>query len=135
MQTVGGLSAQQAAALPEPWAIESELKQITARIERDPKSAHDHFLRAEFHARLGRWRESAADHLRMTELTPEDRMPWLRAAAPLLLAGDRDGYQELSRRVAKQFHDTTMPMEADVVCKVALLAPDTIPLAEYRLGF
>ncbi|MCL4206748.1 MAG: protein kinase [Pirellulaceae bacterium] len=126
MIEVGGLSSFEARSLLDRLALDTELKRLSGEIAANPESTANHFHRARLYARLGDWRGSADDHLREVELTPEDRLTWLRAAPALILAGDLDGYRSHCRRLVERFGKTTKPDEADIVCKVCLLLADTV---------
>lgn len=130
MQTVGGLSATQAKANYQRLRIEVELRLLTEQIERQPNSRNLYINRATLYTGLGQWNQAAADHLRTTELTPDDRLTWMRAAALLVMANDRAGYKKLCQRLLSQFPKTTVPILAESVCKTSLLLPDIIPLAD-----
>jgi hypothetical protein len=126
----GGLSRREARDLLDEPAISSELARLTAEIEAQPESAASYGERGRFLARTGRWRESAADFVRETQLVPEDRLAWMRTATSLLLAGDEEGYAQHCRAMVAQFRASTGVEIADVVCKSCLLRPGTIELSE-----
>jgi tetratricopeptide (TPR) repeat protein len=130
MQAIGFLTAQQAKSNYQRLEIEHEQRNLTERIQRDPNSALLYFQRAELFARLGQWREAAADHVRMTEITPGDCLVWLRSAATLLMADDRDGHKALCQRLVSQFPKPAEPLIADCVCKSSLIVPDVIPMSD-----
>lgn len=130
MQSVGGLTAVRARSNYQRLRIEFDICGLTEQIEREPMTAILYGQRATLYARLGQWRLSAADHVRTTELVPNDRLTWTRAAAHLVLANDLDGYQTLCRRLLLQFPQAIVPLVADSVCKSCLLLPDVVPLSE-----
>jgi tetratricopeptide (TPR) repeat protein len=106
------------------------LTRLGQEIARNPKSPENYAQRAVLMSRLGKWRESADDQLRQVELQPGDRYAWLRAAPLSILAGDTQRYQELCRKSVAQFRGAKQPDVADVVCKICLLRPGSVDMAE-----
>jgi serine/threonine protein kinase/tetratricopeptide (TPR) repeat protein len=75
--------------------------------------------------RRGQWALAAKESLAEVAARPGERMMWSTAAARLILAGDRDGYRQLCGRMIEQFGGTTLAEQADSLCKVCLLLPDS----------
>jgi serine/threonine protein kinase/tetratricopeptide (TPR) repeat protein len=75
--------------------------------------------------RRGQWAQAAKEALAEVAANPGERMLWSKAAALLILAGDRDGYRQLCSRMIEQFAGTTLAEQADSVCKVCLLLPNS----------
>ncbi len=130
LTSVGGLSAKESKALLGRAEFASKLAKLNLEIEAAPDSAAKHFARGRMRAQLGRWSESAADLQRVVELGPDQRIPWMHAAALLLLSGDEQAYQRHCRALVKQFQGTSNPEVADVVCKTCLLLPAEIELSD-----
>jgi serine/threonine protein kinase/tetratricopeptide (TPR) repeat protein len=76
-------------------------------------------------ARNGQWALAAKEALAEVAAKPGDRLLWAKAAPRLILAGDVEGYRQLCQRMRQQFRDTTRPEDADSVCKLCLLLPDS----------
>jgi serine/threonine protein kinase/tetratricopeptide (TPR) repeat protein len=76
-------------------------------------------------ARRGQWALAAKESRAEVAANPGDRILWTTAAARLIMAGDLDGYRQLCSRMVKQFRSTTAVEQADSVCKVCLLLPNS----------
>ncbi len=77
-------------------------------------------------ASLGKWAEAAQIAQAEIEATRTDRIIWSKAAARMVLAMDEKGYRELCGRMLEQFSATTVPEQADSVCKTCLLLPKSV---------
>ena len=55
---------------------------------------------------------------------------WLNVAPILELAGDKDAYRNFCSRMSKQFSETENTQDATHTCKVCLLLPATLDLAQ-----
>jgi WD40 repeat protein len=77
-------------------------------------------------ARRGQWSLAAKEALAEVAYYPEDRLIWSKAAPRLILAGDIEGYRQLCRRMVEQFQGTTLPEEAESLCKLCSLLPETV---------
>src|SRR5262249_31026150 len=112
----------------------SELKQPPVAETRSPPSAPSPIQQAAAGAaargyefcRRGQWTQAAKEALAEVAAKPEDRILWATAAARLILAGDRDGYRQLCSQMIEQFGRTTVAEQADSLCKVCLLLPNTV---------
>lgn len=111
-------------------AINPELDRLSDEIKQHPNVAAGYTQRGWYYARLGRWRESADDLLRIHQLSPENHIAWMAAAPSLILAGDEAGYQQLCREMITQFRGSEADTVADVVCKTCLIRPGMVDLAE-----
>ena len=87
-------------------------------------------------AALGRWKEAAAAAMREIATEPDNRLPWMRAAAATVLADDRDEYRKLNGRMLTQFltldpqgQTLTNAERADSLLKSTLLLPDCVDRA------
>jgi tetratricopeptide (TPR) repeat protein len=76
-------------------------------------------------ARLGRWREAAADFSRYCEAIPDDDTTWETFAAALVETGGLDAYRRHCRDGFAHFHNTSYPRVADRVAKACLILPDS----------
>jgi tetratricopeptide (TPR) repeat protein len=126
----GGLDRQQFDGLLEEARIQKEISRLTKEVEANPASPAIYTTRGIYFARLGRWRESAADYLQAVKLDPGTDRPWGIAASALLHAGDTDGYRQHCRAMLKQFHGTKSALVADIVCKTNLLLADNVDMSE-----
>lgn len=111
-------------------SADPELDRLSEQIARHPDSVDRYIERGRYLARLGRWRESADDFVCVRQLTPQNQLTWLPAAATLILAGDDERYRTLCQEMLEQFRGTDVPTEADVLCKVCLLRPGMVDLAD-----
>jgi WD40 repeat protein/tRNA A-37 threonylcarbamoyl transferase component Bud32/tetratricopeptide (TPR) repeat protein len=74
----------------------------------------------------GRWSDAAAVALQILDQRPTSRICFTRAAAVLGMSSDTDGYRKLCTRLVDQFANTINYEEADTVCKINLLLPDSM---------
>ncbi len=125
-----GQTAAAANAHDLKLAIQPELDRLTREIEANPRNASKFSARAEYQARLGRWKKAAADYQSSAKLIPQERYGWAKAATCFLMAGDAAAYREHCRAMAAQFKGTGDPLVADSVCKTCLLLLDTVPIAD-----
>jgi WD40 repeat protein/serine/threonine protein kinase len=109
--------------------IDRELARLTDEIEAEPNSATRYNSRAVFLARIGRWRDSADDYLKVVKLLPARRFHWGIAATPMLMANDKDRFEKHCQALVEQFQGTTEADVADTVCKTCLLLPDAAILS------
>jgi WD40 repeat protein len=117
-------------AVMEELAFDPELQRLSQEIARRPTSTGAYYDRGRYLARLGRWRESADDLLRVREIDPQESMSWLVPAPSLVLAGNAEGYRKLCREMLQQFRGTSVVTEADRLCKVCLLLPGMVDVAD-----
>jgi WD40 repeat protein/tetratricopeptide (TPR) repeat protein len=85
------------------------------------------------YARRGQWSQAAKEALAEVAAHPENRLLWSKAAPRLILAGEVEGpqgYRQLCQRMIEQFHSTTSDEQADSLCKVCLLLPDSADRAK-----
>nr|MBC8875589.1 redoxin family protein [Planctomycetota bacterium] len=108
-------------ALDVPKAID----ETTVAIEKSGDDATLFVHRGGLHARLGHWKEAAADYAKAVELEPDNDIYWLRAAPLLALADDLEGYRRLCRQMIERFGATKEPGQADKTIKACLLLPGT----------
>jgi tetratricopeptide (TPR) repeat protein len=85
--------------LPESWADRIGLWQS----------------RALCYAELGRWAEAEADFSKAIELEPNDARLWDRKAMVCLLAGNAEGYRQMTRKLVERFGQTKDQDTANVV--------------------
>lgn len=103
----------------------TETKSAVAARNRLVQVAAGAFVRGREFARRGEWAKAAKEALAVVAAHPEDRMLWSKAAPLLILAGDIPGYRRLCGGMIEQFRDTTKAEEADSVCKMCLLLPNS----------
>jgi serine/threonine protein kinase/Tfp pilus assembly protein PilF len=98
---------------------------LTPEFIRTPESASMLSLRAEALARMGRWRDAAADAARVVEHEPTDHQHY-HTLAPLLVAhNDLDAYAKLCREIVTRFSGTTSVSVADRMAKDCLIHPSS----------
>jgi tetratricopeptide (TPR) repeat protein len=78
-------------------------------------------------ARLGRWKEAAADFSRLCELRPDGSAAWHSLAAVLVQEGDGEAYRDHCRRSLERFGQTLDHATADCIAKDCLILPDSGP--------
>ena len=81
-------------------------------------------LSGEAYLRQKRWKEAAADYVRLAEWEPQSTLLSMQAAALLLASEDREGYRRLGKEMLERFRNTTNPFEADQTAKTCLIASD-----------
>jgi serine/threonine protein kinase/tetratricopeptide (TPR) repeat protein len=111
---------------PGPKAEPPPVVKTDPPVEGDPvaRAAAGAAARGEDSARRGQWAQAAKEALAEVAAKPGDRLLWTKAAPRLILAGDVEGYRQLCKRMFEQFRDTTLPEQADSLCKLLLLLPD-----------
>lgn len=133
---IGGLDPIKVAALMTQLNGAQELIQFLRMVQRDPSSPDPFLARGVYHARFGRWRESADDYLQAIKLRPDERIIWSIAASSLVFAGDEPRYRQLCVDMRNQFRGSDKPEVADSICKSCLLLPGTkvseLPVANLR---
>jgi tetratricopeptide (TPR) repeat protein len=77
-----------------------------------------------FHLHRGRTDKAAADFTRAVAAEPDDHWTWFQAA-PLLAAGDGEGYRRHRRAMLARFGKTGDPVIAERTAKACLLLPGT----------
>jgi tetratricopeptide (TPR) repeat protein len=82
--------------------------------------------RADFSARLGRFRDVAADFDRLIELSPDQHMLYMEAACAHLYMGDQAAYRDLCRRMLQRFGKSTDWQIRDRVAKTSLAGPAAV---------
>jgi tetratricopeptide (TPR) repeat protein len=88
-----------------------------------PGEAAVHFERGLLRARLGRWKEAAADFAAGLALDPSDHYHWYRGGFLCLQLGDADGYRRHCRELLRRFGDTQDPMIAERIAKLCSVLP------------
>lgn len=104
--------------------------------------------RAAIFARIGNWREAAADLSKAIELNRSESSAWYQLAPVLLMMNDRPGYDRHRHRALAQFANSADPVVAARIASLALLVPaseddltkalklaDYAALAEYADGY
>jgi serine/threonine protein kinase/tetratricopeptide (TPR) repeat protein len=86
--------------------------------------------RADFHARLGQFREAAADFDKLIQLSPDDPMLYMQAACARLYLGDQSAYRDLCHRMLERFGKSTDWQVRDRVAKTCLAGPSAVDGAE-----
>jgi eukaryotic-like serine/threonine-protein kinase len=89
-----------------------------------------HAALAQAFVAAGQWPAAAAALRSAIALRPDDTFTWLRAAPVVVLARDDAAYRELCRDMPRQFRGNDAAVVADQVCKVCLLRPGAVDLAE-----
>jgi Flp pilus assembly protein TadD len=109
--------------LPDAGEIVSEM--LTPRLENDPKSADWLRFRGELWARIGRWKEAAADFSKLVALEPANH-EYYHFLAPLLIqSSDLDAYRRHRARIVERFGTTDDPIVAERMIKDCLLLPSS----------
>jgi WD40 repeat protein/Flp pilus assembly protein TadD len=67
------------------------------------------------YAELGRWAEAEADLSKAIELKPDEARLWDRKAMVCLLAGNAEGYRQMTRKLVERFGQTRDPDTANIV--------------------
>jgi len=86
-------------------------------------------------ARLGQWKEAAADYTKLVELKPTERIDWLRAAPLPILAGDIERYREHCQAMLHQFdadNEVSDGREAMII-KACLLVPGVVDSSTFPI--
>jgi WD40 repeat protein/serine/threonine protein kinase len=133
LTSLGGQDPHRVASLLAQAAATSELARLARAIDADAQAVSLFQERGQLLAGLGRWRESADDYLPVVKLNPTSRFPWAIASSALLMAGDRERYQQLCHDMREQFRGTSEADIADSVCKSSLLLPDGVEFSELPL--
>ena len=128
------LSASDVAKLFAASDNEREVVRLTKAIDAAPTAPAGFAMRASYLARLGRWKECAADYTALTKLEPNERTHWLNAMGPLLLAGDEAGYRAHCQNILDQFGESESPLIVGTLCKTWLIRPDAIDRSKLPLA-
>jgi len=96
---------------------------LTPAGETQPKNAGLLRERGELRARMGHWKEAAADFSRVVEFEPEDHEACHSLAPLLVQSGDLEGYRRLCARVVACFGGTNDPVLAERMAKDCLMLP------------
>ena len=96
---------------------------LTPSVTSQPDSAGLLRARAGQFARRGRWKESAADIVKVIEFQPTDHVLYHMLAPLLVASGDPDGYCRNCRLVVRRFAQTRDPVTAQLMAKACLIAP------------
>jgi tetratricopeptide (TPR) repeat protein len=81
--------------------------------------------RASARARMGRWKEAAADYSRLVDFEPQNSMAYHALASLLVQSGDLRGYRLHSAQELARFAGTTDPYIAHHMAKDCLILPDS----------
>jgi len=101
-------------------------EELTKAIEQTPD---DWELRQEHGilcVRQARWKEAAADLVKVIELNPGDSKCWLDAAPVLILAEDRAAYRTACQQMLERFGQTKNPIIAHRIALSCLLIPQAV---------
>jgi tetratricopeptide (TPR) repeat protein len=102
---------------------QSLLEELGAMMAKEPGRAELWGGRAGVLARLGRWREAAADLSKAIELKPSEPTGWYLLAPVLLEIGDRPGYELHRHQALARFGQPQGPLAAERIARLALLTP------------
>jgi serine/threonine protein kinase len=91
--------------------------------ETQPKSTGLLRARGELRARMGHWKEAAADFSRVVEFEPENHEACHSLAPLLVQSGDLEGYRRHCERVVARFGGTNDPVIAERMAKDCLMLP------------
>ncbi|HEX2474156.1 MAG TPA: protein kinase [Lacipirellulaceae bacterium] len=116
----------QALAQGQPGNVEQVVSEILPPPpENDPRRADWLRFRGELWARIGRWKEAAADFSTLIELEPANH-EYYHFLAPLLVqSGDLDAYRRHCARVVERFGKTNHPVVAERLVKDCLILPSS----------
>lgn len=89
----------------------------------NPRHASYFKARASLRARLGRWKEAAADVATALQHHPDDYQCYHMLAPLLVQTHDVAGYEKLCHTIVAQFRGTANPMVADPMAKDCLILP------------
>ncbi len=112
--------------------LESGHAHLTAALAFDPLLAEREtqvvragfLLSGEMFVRQHRWKEAAADFVRLSEWESQAAARYTQAAALYLISEDRDGYQRQAREMLNRFRNTNDAIEADRTAKACLITGD-----------
>ena len=76
-------------------------------------------------ARTGRWKEAAADFLKLIELEPENHENYHLLAPLLVQSGDLDAYRRHCAQIVERFGKTNDPAIAERMAKDCLILPSS----------
>ncbi len=71
-----------------------------------------------------RWKQAVPEFVAVTKLQPENSIVFVKAAAVMLIAGDRAGYRRLSEEMLKRFRNSPSPGDAERTVKVCLITDE-----------
>jgi tetratricopeptide (TPR) repeat protein len=101
LREINSLDDTQIQAVMNEIVQHGRYRELSQAIQNQPSATTMYKVRAELAARLGRWKEAAADLAKVMELGPSERLTVInRYACMLLLAGDRAAYDRLCRQEA-----------------------------------
>lgn len=92
-------------------------------IDRESQRAELYAGRAAIFARLGRWREAAADLSSAVKLKPSEATGWFELAPLLLETNDLPGYSRCRHQTLEQFARNPDPAVAARIAGLSLLVP------------
>jgi serine/threonine protein kinase len=99
------------------------IEEFGLMIGKEPKRAELYGGRAAIFARLGRWREAAADLSRAIALEPSESAGWFGLAPVLLELNDDSGYGRYRHQALEQFSSNIDPVVASRIARLSLLVP------------
>jgi tetratricopeptide (TPR) repeat protein len=115
-------------AAPEAWDVPlpQVIEALGPAVEAQPRAHQFVFVRGTIHARLGQWKEAAADLALAAELVPPRTDLWHEYAYRLAFlyawVGDWDHYDTLCRKALADFAQTQNPQLADRTAKMCLFS-------------
>jgi serine/threonine protein kinase/tetratricopeptide (TPR) repeat protein len=96
---------------------------LTPAFQSQPQSAGPLSARGNLRARMGRWKEAAADFSKVVEFEPGNHEACHYLAPLLVQSGDLEGYRRHCARVVARFGGTNDPVIAERMAKDCLLLP------------
>jgi tetratricopeptide (TPR) repeat protein len=124
------------------------IQELGMMIGNEPAVGRLYAGRAGNYARLGNWREAAADLSKAIELDPSESTVWYQLAPLLLELNDLPGYNRHRHQALEHFSQTGDPVVAAHIAILSLLLPasgddlnsalklaDDAAMAEYADGF
>jgi eukaryotic-like serine/threonine-protein kinase len=99
------------------------LGEFNTMLQQEPKRAAVYVGRANAHARLGEWKEAAADLATAIAISPGVERYWSELGPLLIQTDDLPGYRSQRQRALTQFGDSVAPTIGEPVAKLCLLLP------------
>jgi tetratricopeptide (TPR) repeat protein len=114
--------------LAEAGNLSQAITELSQAVDFQPDDPQLLAERGLLYARLGQWKEAAADYTKFAELRPTERINWLRAAPLPILAGDLERYREHCQEMLHQFGagDEVSDGREAMIIKACLLVPGVI---------
>jgi tetratricopeptide (TPR) repeat protein len=96
---------------------------FTLVLEIEPKTGWAYALRGVACACLKQWDQCAADHVRATEIRPDNYNWWSGLAVARLGTGDTPGYLRARSEILRRFRDYKVHARVDNLCYVCAVLP------------